>query len=159
MSVVERTAAGLQTVIPGCERRTLPNSTTRADENGQGLLHLASRDGVRLDSTSTQRLLARGALCKSCPRKPILVRCFLRRCVVAAAKREATLSNSIEAILEEGFGSDGVFAFYKIVDYPGRLRIQLDAGCVGLHDISISNNQLHSRDVPLSAAGKHSRSL
>jgi len=38
MSVVERTAAGLQTVIPGCERRTLPKSTTRADENGQGLL-------------------------------------------------------------------------------------------------------------------------
>jgi hypothetical protein len=24
MSVVERTSAGLQTVIPGCERRTLP---------------------------------------------------------------------------------------------------------------------------------------
>jgi hypothetical protein len=79
--------------------------------------------------------------------------------VVAAAKREATLSNSIEDILEEGSGSDGVFAFYKIVDYPGRLRIQLDAGCVGLHDICIGNNQLHSRDVPLSAAGKHSRSL
>jgi hypothetical protein len=79
--------------------------------------------------------------------------------VVAAAKREATLSNSIEAIFEEGSGSDGVFAFYKLVDYPGRLRIQLDAGCCGLHDISISNNQLHSRDVPLSAAGKHSRSL
>src|SRR5258706_3943386 len=39
MSVIERTAAGLQTVIPGCERRTLPKSTTRADENGQGLLH------------------------------------------------------------------------------------------------------------------------
>src|ERR1700692_4453421 len=31
---------------PGCERRTLPNSTTRADENGQGVLHLASRDGI-----------------------------------------------------------------------------------------------------------------
>ena len=79
--------------------------------------------------------------------------------MVAAAKREATLSNSIEAILEEGSGSDGVLAFYKIVDYPGRLRIQLDAGCVGPHDVSISNNQLHSRDVPLSAAGKHSRPL
>jgi hypothetical protein len=37
--------------------------------------------------------------------------------VVAAAKREATLSNSIEAIFEEGSGSDGVFAFYKLVDY------------------------------------------
>jgi hypothetical protein len=68
------------------------------------------------------------------------------------------LSNSIEAILE-GSGSDGVFAFYKIVDYPGRLRIQLDAGCVGLHDVSISNIQLHSRNVPQSAAGKHSRPL
>ena len=40
MSVIERTAAGLQTVIPGCERRTLPKSKTRADENGQGLLPL-----------------------------------------------------------------------------------------------------------------------
>jgi hypothetical protein len=49
----ETPAAGLLTVIPGCERRTLPNSTTRADENGQGLLDLSSRDGVRLDSEST----------------------------------------------------------------------------------------------------------
>jgi hypothetical protein len=32
MTVVERTSAGLQTVIPGCERRTLPKSTTRVDE-------------------------------------------------------------------------------------------------------------------------------
>jgi hypothetical protein len=39
MSVVERTAAGLQSVIPGCERRTLPKSTTRVDDSGQGLLH------------------------------------------------------------------------------------------------------------------------
>src|SRR3954451_25214844 len=39
MSVVERTSAGLQTVIPGCERRTLPKSTSRVDEDGQGLLH------------------------------------------------------------------------------------------------------------------------
>ena len=38
MTEVERTSAGLQTVIPGCERRTLPRSTTRVDENGQGLL-------------------------------------------------------------------------------------------------------------------------
>ena len=38
MSEVERTAAGLQIVIPGCERRTLPKSTTRVDEIGQGLL-------------------------------------------------------------------------------------------------------------------------
>jgi hypothetical protein len=39
MSEVERTSAGLQTIIPGCERRTLPRSTTRVDESGQGLLH------------------------------------------------------------------------------------------------------------------------
>jgi hypothetical protein len=30
--------AGLQIVIPGCERRTLPRSTTRVDYIGQGLL-------------------------------------------------------------------------------------------------------------------------
>ena len=38
MSDVERTSAGLQIVIPGCERRTLPKSTTRVDDIGQGLL-------------------------------------------------------------------------------------------------------------------------
>ena len=38
MSEVERTSAGLQIVMPGCERRTLPKSTTRVDESGQGLL-------------------------------------------------------------------------------------------------------------------------
>ena len=37
MSEIERTSAGLQIVIPGCERRTLPKSTTRTDEIGQGL--------------------------------------------------------------------------------------------------------------------------
>jgi hypothetical protein len=42
MTVVERTSAGLQTVIPGCERRTLLKSTTRVDDNGQGLLHFYS---------------------------------------------------------------------------------------------------------------------
>jgi hypothetical protein len=36
MSDVERTSAGLQIVIPGCERRTLPKSTTRVDGIGQG---------------------------------------------------------------------------------------------------------------------------
>jgi hypothetical protein len=39
MTEVERTSAGLQTIIPGCERRTLPRSTTRVDDRGQGLLH------------------------------------------------------------------------------------------------------------------------
>ena len=35
---IERTTAGFQAVIPGCERRTLPKSTTSSDNNGQGLL-------------------------------------------------------------------------------------------------------------------------
>jgi len=39
MTALERTPAGFQMVIPGCERRTLPKSTTRADDAGQGLLH------------------------------------------------------------------------------------------------------------------------
>jgi hypothetical protein len=38
MSDVERTQAGLQMVIPGCEKRTLPRSTSRVDTSGQGLL-------------------------------------------------------------------------------------------------------------------------
>lgn len=38
MPYIERTAAGFQTVIPGCERGTLPKSTTRSDDAGQGLL-------------------------------------------------------------------------------------------------------------------------
>ena len=36
---VERTPAGLQMIIPGCERRTLAKSTSRVDGAGQGLLH------------------------------------------------------------------------------------------------------------------------
>jgi hypothetical protein len=47
MTVVERTSAGLQSVIPGCERRTLPKSTTRVDENGQGLLHFYRPPSLR----------------------------------------------------------------------------------------------------------------
>ena len=47
MSEVERTPAGLQTVIPGCERRTLPKSTTRVDEIGQGLLHFYKPPSLR----------------------------------------------------------------------------------------------------------------
>jgi hypothetical protein len=38
MSDLERTPAGLQMIIPGCERRTLPKSNTQSDETGQGLL-------------------------------------------------------------------------------------------------------------------------
>ena len=47
MSEVERTSAWLQTVIPGCERRTLPRSTTRVDEIGQGLLHFYKPPSLR----------------------------------------------------------------------------------------------------------------
>ncbi len=39
MADIERTAAGFQTVLPGCERRTLPQSTTHSDDAGQGLLN------------------------------------------------------------------------------------------------------------------------
>jgi hypothetical protein len=39
MSEIERTSAGLQIIMPGCERRTMPKSTTAVDESGQGLLH------------------------------------------------------------------------------------------------------------------------
>ena len=38
MPDIERTRAGFQAVIPGCERRTLPKSTTSSDDTGQGLL-------------------------------------------------------------------------------------------------------------------------
>ena len=38
MAKVEHTAAGLQLVIPGCERCTLPKSPSHADWFGQGLL-------------------------------------------------------------------------------------------------------------------------
>jgi hypothetical protein len=44
---LERTAAGLQMVLPGCERRTLPKSTSRVDEGGQGLLHFYKPPNLR----------------------------------------------------------------------------------------------------------------
>jgi hypothetical protein len=47
MSGVERTPAGLQMILPGCERRTLPKSTTRVDEIGQGLLHFYKPPSLR----------------------------------------------------------------------------------------------------------------
>jgi hypothetical protein len=37
--LIERMSVGFQMVTSRCERRTLPKSTTRADETGQGLLH------------------------------------------------------------------------------------------------------------------------
>jgi len=39
MTDVERTSAGFQMILPGCERRTLPKSTNRRDDSGQGLLN------------------------------------------------------------------------------------------------------------------------
>jgi hypothetical protein len=72
MSEVERTSAGLQIVMPGCERRTLPKSTTRVDESGQGLLHfykpptlrekLESRAEAPLRSTKGQKALPKSGL-------------------------------------------------------------------------------------------------
>jgi hypothetical protein len=72
MTNVERTSAGLQIVIPGCERRTLPKSTTRVDEIGQGLLHfykppslreqLVSRADAPLRPGKGQKTLAKGGL-------------------------------------------------------------------------------------------------
>lgn len=47
MTNVERTSAGLQMVIPGCERRTLPRSTTRVDSVGQGLLEFYKPPSLR----------------------------------------------------------------------------------------------------------------
>jgi hypothetical protein len=38
MADTERTAAGLQMIIPGCDRRTLPKSSSSANWLGQGLL-------------------------------------------------------------------------------------------------------------------------
>jgi hypothetical protein len=38
MAEIERTKAGWQMIIPGCERRTLPKSATFANWHGQGLL-------------------------------------------------------------------------------------------------------------------------
>jgi hypothetical protein len=79
MTVVERTSAGLQTVIPGCERRTLPKSTTRVDETGQGLLHfykpptlreeLARRADAPLGPTREQKALPKAGLFCSQPVK------------------------------------------------------------------------------------------
>jgi hypothetical protein len=72
MTNVERTSAGLQIVIPGCERRTLPKSTTRVDEIGQGLLHfyrppslrerLESRADAPLRPSKGQKALPKGGL-------------------------------------------------------------------------------------------------
>jgi hypothetical protein len=72
MSDVERTVVGWQLVIPGCERRTLPRSTTRVDDTGQGLLgffrppslreQLASRADAPLRPSKGQKALPKTGL-------------------------------------------------------------------------------------------------
>ncbi len=47
MENIDRTAAGIQTVLPGCERRTLPKSTSRSDGTGQGLLQFFNPPTVK----------------------------------------------------------------------------------------------------------------
>ena len=44
---IERTAAGLQMILPGCEPRTLPRSTTRSDQTGQGVLDFYQPPSLR----------------------------------------------------------------------------------------------------------------
>jgi hypothetical protein len=75
MAGFERTPAGLQIVIPGCERRTLPRSTTRVDEIGQGLLSfyrppslrekLESRSEAPLRPSRGQKALPKSGLFSS----------------------------------------------------------------------------------------------
>jgi hypothetical protein len=75
MSEFERTSAGLQIVIPGCERRTLPRSTTRVDEIGQGLFlfymppslreKLESRSEAPLRPSRGQKALPKSGLFSS----------------------------------------------------------------------------------------------
>ena len=51
MPDIERTSAGFQAVIPGCERRTLPKSTTPSDDTGQGLLASIARQHFAKNSS------------------------------------------------------------------------------------------------------------
>jgi hypothetical protein len=72
VSDIERTPAGMQMILPGCERRTLPRSTTRVDDAGQGLLtfyrppslreQLANRADAPLRPSKGQKPLPKGAL-------------------------------------------------------------------------------------------------
>jgi hypothetical protein len=55
MADLERTAAGWQLLIDGCEKRTLPRSTTPVDDRGQGLLGYYQPPS---DSEHMQRKLA-----------------------------------------------------------------------------------------------------
>jgi hypothetical protein len=50
---IERRPAGLQMIIPGCERRTLPKSSSTANWFGQGLL------GFYAEPTLQEKLVLR----------------------------------------------------------------------------------------------------
>jgi len=69
MPEIERTAAGFQTVIPGCEKRTLPKSTSAADDAGQG----------SLDFYQPPTLRERLAACADAPLSRLKSRQILRR--------------------------------------------------------------------------------
>jgi hypothetical protein len=55
MADLERTNAGWQLLIAGCDKRTLPRSTTPVDDHGQGLLGYFTPPS---DSEVMQRKLA-----------------------------------------------------------------------------------------------------
>ena len=63
MPSIDRTPAGMQMVLPGCERRTLPKSTARSDDMGQGLLQFFSPPTVKekLDLLASAPLKAKRA--------------------------------------------------------------------------------------------------
>ena len=84
MSEFERTSAGLQIVILGCERRTLPKSTTLVDEPGQGLLGLYKPSSLRKRSKTVQRRL--------CGKQRTKARCQ-RRSVRSVADRTTALAS------------------------------------------------------------------
>jgi len=63
MPNINRTPAGMQMVLPGCEQCTLPKSTARSDDTGQGLLQFfnAPTNKEKLDLLASAPLKARKA--------------------------------------------------------------------------------------------------
>ena len=61
MPNINRTPAGMQMVLPGCEQCTLPKSTARSDDTGQGLLQFfnAPTNKEKLDLLASAPLKAR----------------------------------------------------------------------------------------------------
>ena len=72
MPDLERTPAGLLMVIPECERRTLPRSTTRIDEIGHGLLAFYKPLREKLEATAEAPL--RPSKAKALPRSGLFGR-------------------------------------------------------------------------------------